>query len=65
MFPTYVWCIVCDSINRLGDLDLEISSRVTRVMGFRPANFHSPVIGRGTRQTDKRTIDRQTPAIIL
>jgi len=64
-FPrTCVWCIVHDSINRPGDLDLWpfdllIGSRVTRVMGFHPANF---VLARPfrSRVRSRQATDRQT-----
>jgi len=49
MPPTCIWCIVCDSINWpdylvLSPFDLYIGSRLTRVMGFDPADFrlHRP-----------------------
>jgi len=61
--PMCIWCIVCDSINRPGDLplwpfDLYIGSRVTGVMCFHHAVrlFRSQV---RSRHATNRQKDRQ------
>jgi len=64
--PTCIWCIVCDSINQSGDLDLLTSKQVygpwvTRVTCFHPANFRLPGSFRSWVRPRHAT-DRQTPA---
>jgi len=53
--PTCIWYIVCDGINRPGDLDLLTSKQIHElpVWGFHPASFTIFELDRGTRQTDR------------
>jgi len=73
MLPTCIWCIVCDSINQPGDLDILISKYVHRlpmwwasilpILGFLGLSVLE--LGPATRQTDGQTDTSDSVKIII